>query len=309
MAKTEKTTVSTKKKSGGTKHPELELAGAGMRIDIAGGITKHCTNIMSFEVPEALDTVVPTGIEWLNAALGGGWTPSTVALVTGGPGAGKTTMTIMLGDAMTGADCVVAYFGSEESVVQTRKVTKRLDCKHGFIVDDCDLVDRCPTWKNDDRRSLMDHITAIRDQNGRLVPYTDAHGVAHKKYVGKQIVIIVDSLQSHDDGWYYNGYTNSKTQVRVAEKFAAVAKNEEFGYPIIILVGQVTKNGDFAGPQQLKHAIDLHAELKIDTGKESDTRGKRLFQIVKNRFGCTGMTVVLDMVRQGLVEENRLMGL
>jgi DNA repair protein RadA/Sms len=278
-----------KSRKSNTKHPEETFAGSAMRIDVGSRVEQFGTNILQFDVPAELDTQVPTGIKWLDDSLGGGYTPSCVSLVTGGPGAGKTTLAVQLADSLTGQGHVVMFCGSEEAVVQTRKITRRLGCKHGFIVDDNDLVDRCPTWKNDERKTLLDHFWALR-----------------KRYPNDRIVIILDSLQSHDDGWYYNGYTNSKTQVRVAEKLAGLAKSKDAGYPVVLLIGQVTKNGDFAGPQQLKHAIDMHQEIKIDTVKDSATRGKRLHTIVKNRFGCTGMTHILNMVSSGLVEDGVL---
>lgn len=288
------------------KKTKPEVADAKMNVHVSGRIKDFGVNIMSVEIPPELDRVVPTGIEWLDSSLGGGYTPSCVSLLTGGPGAGKTTLSVKMANSLTRSGCVVLYLGTEEAAVQTKKIVRRLGCEDGFIIDDNELIDRCPTWKNDNRVSVMDHLNALRDKHGKLVSYTDKEGNARKRYVGKQLVIICDSLQSHDDGFYYSGATNSKTQVRVAEKLAAVAKDEEYGFPVVILIGHVTKNGDFAGPQTLKHAIDMHQELKIDTGKESETRGKRLHVIVKNRFGCTGMTHVLDMTSKGLIEEGVL---
>lgn len=288
------------------KKAEEGMAGSKMNVHVSGRIRDFGVNIMDVEIPAELDRTVPTGIEWLDASLGGGYTPSSVSLLTGGPGAGKTTLSIGLADSLTRLGNVVLYLGTEEAAVQTRKIVRRLGCENGFIIDDNDLIERCPTWKNDNRVSVMDHLLHLRAQHGKMVTYTDKEGNTRQKYVGKQFVIICDSLQSHDDGHYYNGYTNNKTQVRVAESLAALAKSEEWGFPIVILIGHVTKGGDFAGPQTLKHVIDMHQELTIDTGKESTTKGKRLHVIVKNRMGCTGMTHVLEMTSKGLVEEGVL---
>lgn len=269
------------------------------------------TNILDVVVPPELDKVIPTNVDFMDDLLGGGWTPSIVTLLTGMPGAGKTTLSLQIADTMhrPDQDVVVVYLGTEEAAVQMRKTVRRLGCKNGFIVIDIDLIERCPSWKNDARACVMDHLLALRAQHGKQIQVKDEHGDMVEQYVGKQFVFICDSLQSHDDGQYYNGHTNSKTQVRVAEQLGALAKSRAWGYPAVILIGQVTKGGDFAGPQQLKHCIDAHLELKIDMGKaaeERGTKGKRVLWFSKNRFGCTGMQYLLEMTSKGLVENGTL---
>jgi len=268
------------------------------------------TNILDVKVPPELDRQVPTHIDFMDDLLGGGWTPSSVCLLTGQPGAGKTTLALQLADAIHDVkNTIVVYMGTEEAAVQMRKAVRRLGCKNGFICVDVELIERCASWKNDVRACVMDHLLALRAQHGKLVDHVDEHGDKVKRYVGPQFVFICDSLQSHDDGQYYNGHTNSRTQIRVAEQLGALSKSGEWGYPVTILIGQVTKNGDFAGPQALKHVIDMHLELKIDQGKEATERGtagKRIMWFSKNRFGCTGAKYILEMTSGGLVEHGLL---
>lgn len=268
------------------------------------------TNILDVKVPPELDRVVPTTIDFMDDLLGGGWTPSSVCLLTGQPGAGKTTLALQLADASHDPkNTIVVYMGTEEAAVQMRKAVRRLGCKNGFIVIDVELIERCPSWKNDARECVMDHLLALRAKHGKLVDAVDEHGDPVKRYVGPQFVFICDSLQSHDDGQYYNGHTNSRTQIRVAEQLGALSKSGEWGYPVTILIGQVTKGGDFAGPQALKHCIDMHLELKIDMGKQAEergTKGKRVLWFSKNRFGCTGAQYLLEMTSKGLVENGLL---
>ena len=55
------------------------------------------SSIQDIEVPEALKTRIPCGLDYFQAILGGeGFTPSAVTLFTGMPGAGKTTMMLSL---------------------------------------------------------------------------------------------------------------------------------------------------------------------------------------------------------------------
>jgi len=65
----------------------------------------------------------------------------------------------------------------------------------------------------------------------------------------------------------------------------------------------VTKSGDFAGKQTILHAIDVRGQLYIDDEKKSETYGERIFEITKNRFGCSGRSFVLGIGQSGLYEK------
>src|SRR5210317_373156 len=59
------------------------------------------TNISAIQVPEHLNRTVETGVDYVDAAMGGaGFTPSSVTLFTGEPGAGKTTMVLTIASAV-----------------------------------------------------------------------------------------------------------------------------------------------------------------------------------------------------------------
>jgi len=119
-----------------------------------------------------------------------------------------------------------------------------------------------------------------------------------------QVFVIVDSMQTMDDGKYANGHTNSNTPLRVVERITETCKTPTAGiYPICIVIGHVTKGGDFAGKQAIKHAVDAHMHLRIDTDPKSDTCGKRLIGMSKNRFGAGSVETVLNMTGRGLVED------
>ncbi|NBT35349.1 MAG: hypothetical protein EBT03_07395, partial [Betaproteobacteria bacterium] len=74
-------------------------------------------------------------------------------------------------------------------------------------------------------------------------------------------------------------------------------------YAIGITIGQVNKAGEFAGKQQIKHAVDVHAHLALDLQKSSETYGERIFEVQKNRFGANGKRYVLGMGKDGLYEK------
>ena len=231
-----------------------------------------CTNILDLEVPADLEKTVSTGVSFIDDAMGGeGFTPSSCLLFTGSPGAGKTTMMLQMADSITGSGSVCLFNSAEESPLQVRKVTKRIVVKHGFYIGQDTLV-----------MNIIAHARQLQ-----------------KKHPDKQLFIICDSLQTLDDGKYAGGATNSMTAVRATTMLADFCKET---YAVAIIVGQVNKDGQFAGKQMVKHVVDIHAHLCIDDSKKSETYGMRLFEVQKNRFGCAGRTYVLDMKRTGLEE-------
>lgn len=238
---------------------------------------KRGININDITVPEALRSRRKTGLEWFDDALGGeGFVPSSVMMLTGTPGAGKTTMMLQLADAITAAGHVCLYNTGEESLYQVKMVAERLGLRNGFVVGQDTLV-----------QDILDHADDLR-----------------KKNPGKQVFILQDSLQTLDDGKYAGG-TNSMTPVRAVELLTDWAKST---YGVVCFIGQVTKGGDFAGKQTILHAVDIRGRLYIDEEKRSDTYGERIFEIGKNRFGCNGRSYILGIGKQGLFEKGSFGG-
>ena len=247
---------------------------SNMNLSVGLKSWKRGTNILDLEVPAQLERTVKTGLNWFDEAVssGEGMTPSTAMMLTGTPGAGKTTMCLQLADAITAQGHVCLFNTGEESLFQVRKVAKRLNLKHGFVAGQDVLVP-----------DLLSHADSLRKANPN-----------------KQVFLIIDSLQTLDDGKYKDGHTNSMTQVRSIEMITNWCKET---YGIALVIGQVTKGGDFAGKQQIKHAVDAHGHLFIDEQKNSETYGERLFEIQKNRFGANGKTFILGMQKTGLYEK------
>lgn len=233
------------------------------------------TNILSLEVPPQLETQHNTGIDFIDDVFSGGMTPSTVTLFTGTPGAGKTTLMLQLADCLTAEGHVVLFNTAEESLLQVRKVVRRLKLKHGFICGQ----DRYT-------KDIFEHAKFLQ-----------------QKFANKQLFMIFDSLATLDDGKYANGHTNSNTSVRVAEEITSYCKDPENNYPIAWIIGHVTKGGEFAGKQTIKHAVDAHCHLYVDLEKRSETYGERIFEVQKNRFGCAGLGYVLNMNEHGFKEK------
>ena len=239
---------------------------------------KRGTNIHDIQVPDALRDRKKTGLDWFDDALGGeGFVPSSVMMLTGTPGAGKTTMLLQLADAITKAGHICLYNTGEESLYQVKMVAERLKLKNGFVAGQDTLV-----------TDLLAHADSLRKANP-----------------GKQVFILQDSLQTLDDGKYSDGGTNSMTAVRAVEMLTDWAKAN---YGVVIFIGQVTKSGDFAGKQTILHAVDVRGRLYIDEDKRSETFGERIWEITKNRFGCNGRSYILGLEKTGLYEKGSFGG-
>lgn len=242
-----------------------------MNLNVGIKNLKRGTTISDIKVPEALRDRKKTGVDFFDTAVGGaGLVPSSVVMLTGTPGAGKTTMLLQLADAITGSGHVCLYNTGEESLYQVKMVAERLKLRNGFIVGQDTLVP-----------DLLSHADHIRKANP-----------------GKQVFVLQDSLQTLDDGKYAHG-ANSMTTVRATEMLTDWAKSS---YGIVMFIGQVTKGGDFAGKQTILHAVDCRGQLFIDDEKKSETYGERIFEVTKNRFGCSGKSYILGMGTTGLYE-------
>ena len=248
-----------------------------MNLNVGIKGLKTATNILDIEVPKALRDRKKVGISWFDDALGGeGFVPSQVMMLTGTPGAGKTTLLLQLANAITKAGHICLYNTGEESLYQVKMVVERLGLKAGFFVGQDTLVE-----------DLLAHADKLRKANP-----------------GKQVFILQDSLQTLDDGKWKDG-TNSMTTVRVTEMLTDWAKSN---YGVVIFIGQVTKSGDFAGKQTILHAVDVRGQLYIDNEKKSETYGERIFEVTKNRFGCSGRSYVLGIGTNGLFEKGSFGG-
>jgi len=246
---------------------------ASMNINVGIRGLKRGSNVLDIKVPDALRNKQKTGIAWFDDALGGeGFTPSTSMMLTGGPGCGKTTMILQLADAITAQGHIALMNTGEESLYQVRMVTERLKLKHGFVAGQDTMVG-----------DVLGHADFLRKANP-----------------GKQIFLLQDSLQTLNDGFYKDGGTTGATPTRCVEQLTSWVKEH---YGICIFIGQVTKNGDFAGKNTIKHAVDVHGHLFFDDDKKSETYGERLYEVQKNRFGCNGKTYIIGIDKEGLHEK------
>jgi DNA repair protein RadA/Sms len=265
----------------------------GMNLNVGIRDLEPGTNIKDIKVPPKLREKHRCGMDWMDDALGGeGFTPGTIMMLTGTPGAGKTTMLLQLADSLTGLGHQVLLNTGEESLYQVRLVTERLSFKHGFIAGQDTMV-----------KDVFKHCHHIMET--RMQEHLDSKG--RLKVGSKQLFLLVDSLQCMDDGKYVDTNGNSRgttsaTPMHVVEMLTDFSKKF---FVNVIFIGQVNKSGEFSGKNGILHCIDTHGRLFFDMDKKSDFFGERMFAINKNRFGCSGRHYLLGMDDKGLFERGR----
>jgi DNA repair protein RadA/Sms len=241
-----------------------------MQIKTQVNGVKLGTDILKLKVPDQLRMRRSLGLGWLNTALGGkGMTPSTVMMLTGSPGFGKSTLLRQLADSITGEGHIALYNTGEESLYQVKMRVEEMGLERGFKVGQENFIGK-----------VLGYARELQRDNPK-----------------KQVFILQDSLQTLNDGYYKDGGTTSATPVRCCEQLTDWAKET---YGICIFIGQVTKDGKFAGKNTIKHAVDVHAELIRDDDKDSPTRGQRVFTVSKNRFGPDGLTFPYGLNEKGI---------
>ena len=252
-----------------------------MKLKTRNDQIRFGTNILDLKVPKELRNKHKSGLEYIDAALGGeGFTPSAVTLFTGTPGSGKTTMMLKLADSLTKSGAVVLFNTAEESLFQVKLIAERLGLRHGFVAGQEHHV---PT--------LIENCDKLRKKRGNK---------------NKPFFLIVDSLQCLDDGKYQRKDGSTHINRASAERSLAELTNYcKENYCNAIIIGQVNKSGQKAGTNKLKHMVDAMMELSVEE-KDPDLHGCRVLQTTKNRFGGCGHTFFLSLKKTGFKEVARV---
>jgi DNA repair protein RadA/Sms len=185
-------------------------------------------------------------------------------------------MMLKMADALTAKGAVVVFNTAEESLFQVKLVAERLKLRHGFHAGQETSVPK-----------LLEFCDALRNKRGNK---------------NKPFFLIVDSLQTLDDGKYANGGGGRAKDRRCLAMITDYCKQH---YSNAIVIGQVNKSGQMAGSNVLKHMVDSMMTLSVEE-KDHDLRGCRVLQMVKNRFGGAGGTFFLDLQSKGFREVARV---
>lgn len=173
--------------------------------------------VMVKEVLKEKTIRISSGIKELDTVLGGGIVPSSLVLVGGDPGIGKSTLLTQVAINLSKNTNKVLYVSAEESVAQLKMRCDRIDTSADFMAL---------------HENKLDDIISASD--------------------GYEFLII-DSIQAIycED---LNSSIGSVSQVKECAsrlmKFAKTSKTTVF------IIGHVTKEGAIAGPKVLEHIMD-----------------------------------------------------
>lgn len=227
-----------------------------------GGVVFSDKPVKFSEISMAEQKRFATGITEFDRVLGGGIVPSSVTLIGGDPGIGKSTIALQAVCALSRQGYKVLYVSGEESVQQTKMRAQRLGADTSdslYIVNQVDL-------------------SAVKDYLSKMKPQ----------------IVVVDSIQVVYDPDIPSS-PGSVTQVReCAAILTHLAKTTDMA---LFIIGHVTKEGTIAGPRVLEHIVDTVLYFE---GERYNAH--RILRTIKNRFGSTNELGVFEMTGEGLIE-------
>jgi DNA repair protein RadA/Sms len=204
---------------------------------------------------------ISSGIAEFDRVLGGGFVPGFYGLLAGDPGAGKSTLTNQAVVSLRRQGKNVAIFSGEESAKQIKIRLARLtdgDVPDGIMISSETSAERI---------------------------YQALEGGSYDLAVIDSVNTVFSEEQSGEPG--------GQQQMRAAASIFREAAKQS-GTPII-LVGQVTKDSNVAGPRMLEHTVDAFLMFEGDRREQY-----RILRAMKNRFGSTDEIGVFEMTNHGL---------
>lgn len=181
----------------------------------------------AFESPKRISEVdltelprFSTGSGELDRVLGGGLIPSSIILIAGDPGVGKSSLTLAVCAFVARAGRKVLYITGEESSRQIRMRAERLNA----------LADELFICAENNLERIIRHVEKIEPE-----------------------LLIVDSIQTI----YKTEIESAPGSVsQVRECSASLMRLSKSRAVTTFIIGHVTKDGNLAGPRVLEHIVD-----------------------------------------------------
>jgi predicted ATP-dependent serine protease len=238
--------------------------------------------LKDIKVPEKFFTRMPMGVQVLDELFGGqdwpGILPGTSMLFTGMPGAGKSTAALQFADLLQrNAGRNILYNVGEENEYMVKMRADRLGITGEFglsTIEDVDLLLKTCTDLG------VEVLFQDSLQSLRIIAHCKKHAINDAKcakceYEAK-----------------HNHLARAQMLKAVTKKLHKFAKDTD---TTVWIIGHITKGGEFAGPMEVKHDIDVHAHIRLNP----DTMARE-FMLTKNRFGPAGIPYECNLTAKGL---------
>lgn len=208
--------------------PECNEWGSFQEMNTQSSASKSHAISKKPMILQTLDTIptaeqpkrICTGITEWDRVMGGGIMPSSLIILTGDPGIGKSTLLLQIAHLIA-QEYTVFYCSTEESIYQVKQRAERLSCVNNKVLFS-DVAD-------------LESIIALAEQQ-------------------KPHVLIIDSIQNCYLSQSHQTSPGSPAQLREATfQLMRLAKEQMI---TIILSGHITKEGIMAGPKTLEHMVD-----------------------------------------------------
>ncbi|MHB8189589.1 MAG: AAA family ATPase [Ferrimicrobium sp.] len=188
--------------------------------------------------------------------LGDGLVAGSVVVIAGEPGAGKSTMALSLATSYASFEGGCLYITTEETLAQLSQRARRL-------IGSASGIEVLASRATEEIVAAMEETSAA--------------------------VVIIDSIHGAVPG----GGGNPVALRALTDRIVTVAKRRNCA---VLLLGQVTKDGDIGGPRYFEHMVDVSLMFEVVAAS-----GVRLVAVRKNRFGASDRAALFQMGSQGLV--------
>lgn len=197
--------------------------GTGEKIDIKKKLPfekklekKDMKNILDYDDTN-LDEFYDTNFKEINECLGGGIAKSSLILLSGAPGVGKSTLLLEIIDNLSKHN-KCAYITAEETALQVKKRYKRLNLKNNF---------------------KLEHLTKLN--------------TIKEKTLDQDIIFIdsINTIYNEEDTGVLGGTSQVKSII-----FSLLDYSKEYN-KTIVLIAQIVKDGSISGPKTLEHMVDV----------------------------------------------------
>jgi DNA repair protein RadA/Sms len=225
----------------------------GVRTGGTSGKGERAARAATGRAPQKISAVraqtferIPSGIGELDYVLGGGFVPGGVVLLAGNPGSGKSTLTNMIAKKLADQGKTSLLISGEETEAQIAARAERLNA----------VSDNIYLLAETNLDNAMAHVEALQPD-----------------------FLVVDSLQALLSSASDSRMGSTGQVAEVATAVTSTAKR--MGIPTIV-IGQILKNDQIAGPRLVEHLVDV--VLYFESADDSPIR---MLRGVKNRYGNT----------------------